>query len=133
MPIAADLVVNNGASTPMSKTFTLLAPASGNGGIAEWALKEGTISTIFPKFTASANVNNSSSSRNVKLKFRLPSSYTDSVTGLTSVSSSFEGNVSVTVPNDFPESLKNDAVAFFTNLLSTTLVKAMIRDGLSAT
>lgn len=133
MPQATDLVVKNGAATPVDKTFTLLAPASGNGGVAEWALKEGTIASVFPRFTASAQPNSNSRSRNTKMKLRIPSSYTDAATGLTQVASAFEVNITAVVPDDFPESLKADAVAFTTNLINTALVKAMVRDGVPAT
>lgn len=132
MPQATDLVINNGAGTPVAKTFTLLTPAAGDGGIAEWALKEGTISSVFPKITAAAR-KTGNASRKTQIKFKLPSSYTDSVTGLTRVGSGFEFDGSYSVPDDFPESLKNDAVAFTVNLIQQSLFKAMIRDGLPAT
>lgn len=132
MPQATNLVVNNGAGTPLAKTFTLLTPASGDAGIAEWALKEGTIGSVFPRFTASAR-RTTNASRKLFIKFKLPSSYTDTVTGLTKVGSGFEFDGSVSVPDDFPESLKNDAVAFTSNIIAHALVKEMIRDALPAT
>lgn len=132
MPQATDLVINNGAGTPVAKTFSLISPAAGDGGIAEWALKEGTISAVFPRITASAAKTNNSS-RNAKFKFRMPSSYTDAVTGLSNVGSSAEMNATVTVPNDFPETLKADFVAFATNLFQQALIKAMMRDAVPAT
>lgn len=55
MPQATDLVINNGAGTPVAKTFTLMAPAAGDNSLASWALKEGTISSVFPKITALAD------------------------------------------------------------------------------
>ena len=132
MPQATDLVINNGAGTPVAKTFSLISPAAGDGGIAEWALKEGTISAVFPRITASAAKTNNAS-RNAKFKFRMPSSYTDAVTGLSNVGSSAEMNATVTVPNDFPETLKADFVAFSANLFQQALIKAMMRDAVPAT
>lgn len=132
MPQATDLVIKNGAATPVDKTFTLISPAAGDGSVAEWALKEGSISSVFPRLTASSS-KNGNSSRSVAIKFRLPSSYTDTVTGLTMVNSSAEANVKVVVPNDFPESLKGDFVAFLTNSLSHALIKAVIKDASPAT
>lgn len=132
MPQATDLVINNGAGTPVAKTFTLLAPAAGYNAVAEWALKEGTISSVFPRVTALARPTGNQSKK-TQIKLKVPSSYTDTVTGLTKVGSAFEADISVSVPNDFPESLKNDAVAFTANLVASTLVKAMIRDGSPAT
>lgn len=132
MPQANDLVINNGAGTPVAKTFTLLTPAAGDNSVASWALKEGAISSIFPKITALARVTGNQA-RRVQVKLKVPSSYTDTVTGLTKVGSAFEFDGYATVPDDFPEALKNDAVAFTKNLIATALIQAMIRDALPAT
>lgn len=132
MPQATNLVVKNGAGTPVDKTFDLINPAAGLDSAARWALKEGVISSVFPTFEAVARRNNNAASK-LRLKFALPSSFTDSVTGLTNVSSRFEASIEITVPDNFPEALKADAVAFTTNLVNTTLVKAMIRDAIPAT
>ena len=129
MPQATNLVVKNAAS--VDKTFTLITPAAGDGGVAEWALKEGTISSVFPRVTASAHA--TPRGRNCAIKLRIPSSFTDSVTGLTNVGSAFEVNVKVAVPGDFPEALKDDCVAFATNAVATALLKAVIRDAIPAT
>ena len=132
MPQATDLVINNGASTPVAKTFTLMAPAAGDNSLATWKLKEGTISSVFPLITALAR-QTGNQSRTAQIKLRVPSSYTDTVTGLTKVGSAFEANVSVSVPDDFPEALKSDAVAFTANLVNAALIKSMMRDASPAT
>lgn len=132
MPQAVDLVINNGAGTPVAKTFILMAPAAGDNSLATWKLKEGTISSVFPLITALAR-QTGNQSRTAQIKLRVPSSYTDSVTGLTKVGSAFEANISVSVPDDFPEALKNDAVAFTANLINATLIKSMMRDASPAT
>lgn len=132
MPAATDIVINNGAGTPVAKTFTLLAPAAGYEANAEWALKEGTIASVFPTITSQAH-KTKNDSKQTRLRLRLPSSYTDSVTGLTKVGSAFEMNVTASLPDDFPEALKNDAVAFAANLMGHALIKAMIRDAVPAT
>lgn len=131
MPQATNIVIKNGAATPVDKTFVLLSPAAGFNSVAEWALKEGTISSVFPRITALARKTANASGKSV-IKLKIPSSYTDSVTGLTKVGSSFEMNVEITVPDTFPESLKNDAVAFASNLMNDTLVKAIVRDAIPA-
>lgn len=138
MPSATDLVLKNAAAA--NKTFTLLTPASGYGSVAEWALKEGAISSVFPRLTASATsnaaksgVNRNGASKKLQVKFRMPSSYQDTVTGITNVSSAFEFNGSFTVPADFPESLKADAAAYVGSALTTALFQAMMKDGLPAT
>jgi hypothetical protein len=132
MPQATDLVINNGAGTPVAKTFKLYAPAAGDNSVATWKLQEGTIAAVFPTITALARKTNNQS-RKMQGKLQLPSSYTDTVTGLTRVGSGFEFDFSASVPDDFPEALKADAVAFAKNLVATTLIQAMMRDGLPAT
>lgn len=129
MPQATDLVIKNSAAE--DKTFALITPAAGDGGVAEWALKEGTISSVFPRLSASSKA--ASDKRNLKIKFFMPSSYTDTVTGLTNVGSRAEANTSVTIPRDFPEALKPDFVAYSTNAYKTALMQAMWRDALPAT
>jgi len=132
MPQAQDITVNNGASTPESKTFTLINPAAGDGGMANWALKEGLISSVFPSFTAVA-AKTANKSRKLTLKLRVPSSYTDAVTGLTAVGSAAEANVTMSIPDDFPESRKDDVVAFMTNIMKDPLVMEMLHDAYPAT
>lgn len=130
MPSAIDLTIDNGAGTPVNKTFTLLRPSAGDNSLAAWALKEGTISAVFPTITALARpTGDKLKGRRTIIKFKLPSSYTDSVTGLTKVGSGFELDVTATIPDDFPEALKDDAVAFSTNLFAEALIQSMIRDG----
>lgn len=132
MPQASNLVVYNGASTPEVKTFTLISPAAGDGSVASWALKEGTISAVFPSLTAMARAT-SNNSRQLRLKFRLPSSFTDAATGRTIVASGAEMNVTFSIPGDFPELLKNDFTAYALNLLTTVSLREMIRDAYPAT
>lgn len=133
MPSAAAITINNGAGTPVAKTFDLIAPAAGDGSSAKWALKEGTIRAVFPSIKYTARPNAAGNARKGLLSFSLPSSYTDSVTGLTKVGSGAQFNGEWTLPDDFPEALKNDFVAFTANLIATAFVKSLIRDGESAT
>lgn len=133
MPQAADIVIKNGAQSPVDKTFTLIAPAAGDGAYANWRLQEGVISSVFPRIAIKAMENASRTARKANIKLQIPSSYTESVTGLTKVGSGFDLDITVTVPNDYPEALKADAVAFTSNLMNVALVKAIIRDAVSAT
>lgn len=132
MPQAVDLVLNNGAGTPVAKTFTLYTPSAGDNSIAKWALKEGVIAAVFPTVTASAR-QTGNSSRLAQGKLRIPSSYTDTVTGLTKVGSAFEFNFTASVPEDYPEALKADAIAFAKNLVANAVIQAMMRDAIPAT
>lgn len=129
MPQAADFTVNNGATPAVAKTFSLISPAAGDGSIASWAIREGAISSVFPALTVMARATGNNS-RQLRVKLKLPSSFTDSVTGRTIVSSGAEMNVTFSIPGDFPESLKNDFVAFSLNTLLHVSFKPAIRDAL---
>lgn len=131
MPQAANITVNNGATTPVSKLFTLMTPAAGDRGLAIWALKEGASPAVFPKFTAMAYATGNRS-RKSQLKLHLPYSYTDSTTGLAKAGPAFEFNGDFTVPDEFPEALRADAVAYTANLIANAIIKEMIRDGYPA-
>lgn len=130
MPQAATFTLNNAAS--VAKTFTLISPSAGYGGVAEWFLKEGTIQSVFPKVTTSARISGNQS-RVMQGKLRMPSSYTDTVTGLTRVGSAAEFNFTSSIPDDFPEALKNDYAAFAKNLAAQVIINEQIRDGSPAT
>jgi hypothetical protein len=133
MPQATDLVIENGATTPVAKTFTLMTPSAGDSSSAKWALKEGTISKVFPSIEQTARANASNDARKVNGTLKVPSSYTEAATGLTAVGSSAVFNWTATVPNDFPEALKNDFAAFAKNAVADAILNACIRDGLPAT
>ena len=130
MPLATNLVIKNAAN--VDKTFTLMNPASGNDSPAAWALKEGAIASVFPQVTVMTRTTGNSS-RQARFKFRVPSSYTDTVTGLTNVNSAMEANLTVSIPNNFPEAKKDDFVAFFSGLMVDNLMKAVFRDAYPAT
>lgn len=132
MPQATDITINNGAGTPVAKTFTLYAPAAGDNSYANWRLKEGAISSVFPRIAMLARPTGNGARKSV-IKLQIPSSYTDTVTGLTKVGSAFDLEVNCTVPDDFPEALKSDAVAFTKNLMAHAVTLAVIRDGQPAT
>lgn len=130
MPQATDLTIKNAAN--VDKTFTLISPAAGDGSVAEWALKEGTIPSIFPRLTHEAHRTNNAS-RKATSKFVIPSSYTEVATGLTKVNNRAEVNVSVSIPDDFPVALRPDLAVMTKNIIATTLWQAMMQDATSAT
>lgn len=131
MPQAADLVIQNAAAA--NKTFTLINPAAGDNAVAAWWLREGTINGAFPKITILARATGNNSRKSIT-KLDVPYSYTDSTTSLTKVGSAISAVIHVTVPNDFPESLKADAIAYLKNMVANVaIVQAVMKDGVPAT
>lgn len=133
MPQAVDLVIKDGATTPVDKTFTLITPAAGDGGVAKWVLKEGAISGAFPVITAQAAESVTGKQRTLKVRFKLPSSFVDPATGRTIVTRGGQMNAVFDIPDEMPESSKSHFVAYSTNVLKTALMQAMIRDAYPAT
>lgn len=129
MPQAINLTIKNAAN--VDKTFTLLTPAPGYGTPAEWALREGATSVVYPTFSLSAQ-KTKNRSRKTALKVRVPAVYTSVATGLPVVASNFEFNGTISVPDDFPDNQKDDAVAYVANIVANALVKSCYRDGLPA-
>lgn len=129
MPQAENITVKNGNND--DKTFTLLSPAAGDGGMASWALKEGVNSNTFP--TLLVTTTRAADRRNLHIRFYFPSVYTDASTGLTVVKNRAEVNLKAAIPNDFPELSKDDWVAFVCNLIGSTQMRATIRDALPNT
>lgn len=130
MPQAVDLVLQNASA--VNKTFAVINPAAGDNAVANWWLREGAIQGAFPKISILARPTGNNSRKSIS-KLDVPYSYTDSTTTLTKVGSSFNAVIHVTVPNDFPESLKADAVAFLQNLAANAVFKACAKDGIAAT
>jgi hypothetical protein len=130
MPAAVDLVIANGSA--VNKTFSLYTPAAGDNSVAMWKLKEGAISAVFPTISVLARATGNKA-RKTQHKIRVPSSYVDVSSGLTQVGSSVDAVLDVTIPDDFPEAGKGDAVAFIANYVNSVLAKALIRDALPAT
>lgn len=130
MPAAIALTVKNGAN--VDKTFSLDSPAAGDGAFAAWSLKDGAVVAAFPQFTAGST--KTPRGRQLKTKLYIPVSYVDTSTSQTVVTGErFEVNVVVSVPDAVPVAIRDDCAAFAVNLLGTTLIKSMIRDGLPAT
>lgn len=130
MPQAADIILKNNAGT--DKTFTVYTPAAGDGSWAQWRLKEGAVSTAFPSIAAMARAT-PNVARKAQVKLQIPSSYVDAASGLTITGPKFDFEARVTVPDNFPENMKNDAIAYVKNLVAHAIIQAMLRDGLSAT
>lgn len=122
--------VKNAANA--DKTFTFVSPAAGFESLATWQLREGAIQGVFPVLTAMAKPT-ANQSQVGKLRFRVPSSFVDSSTGQVNVGPSVEFNLTVSIPKAFPESSKDDAVAYFQELIASAPLSAFLRDAFPVT
>lgn len=126
------MTVNNGAGTPVAKTYELLTPAASDGSSALWALKEGANSKTFNTVEASSRKNAKRDAQKLSLTYTFPATYVDAASSLTLVLDKAVVNLTVTIPDDFPEAKKDDLVAFTANITNHALVKSMIRDARAA-
>lgn len=133
MPQAIDLQINDGQATPVARTFALLTPSASDGSAAIWQYKAGANSSVFPTLTSSARKNARKDARKLDFTVKVPHAVTDTQMNITRPGSAIMANLVVTVPDDYPEASKADAVAYIANSINSPLVKAMIRDAISAT
>lgn len=136
MPQATDLVVQNGAATPVNKTFSLVNPAGGPSMTAEWQLKEGAIAAVFPTLTNSSNRNRQNRSRKGQTKLVYPSTKFDSLGNAVGRGPTAEFYGTVVIPDDFPEDQKPHFAAYIKNIIATALftgANGLMRDGTPAT
>lgn len=131
MPSAENFTLTKADNTT-NVVFTLVNPSSGMGSIAEWVNKVGTIAGVFLKLTTSARTTGNNSKK-MQGKFNFPSSYTDSVTGLTRVGSAAQFNFDSSLPDDFPEALKADYASLCGKIVSQAIINEQIKDGTPAT
>lgn len=132
MQAPASIALMNGAPAPVSKTFTLYYPASGDGGIAEYALEEGSTRDQFPRLTMSARKRANGRVSNTKLS--LPLVITNATAGTVEIiPDGVIVKVEVVAQARVPQSLCDDAKAFVASLLGTASVKELFTKQLPLT
>lgn len=131
MPQATNITVKNAAG--VDTIYAVVTPAAGDGSIAEWANKVGLTPKQFRRITAQSKRGPSGKTRNLTIKVENPQSYVDSASGLPVFTPSPIFRLEVTVPDDYPEASRDEFVTLSTNLLSSALIKSLIRDALPAT
>lgn len=130
MPTASNLSLNNAAA--VAKVFTLLAPSGGLGGTASLhQLREGAHSGVFPTIKTSSRASNRAKTTQSDLTF--PSQFTDTTTGLVKPGPAMYVMLKTVTPDEFPENVKNDPVAFVRSFVNSTLFEAMMKEGVSGT
>lgn len=125
MPQAtATIVLKNAAN--VDKTFSLASPAAGYGGICEYVLKEGTVSTAMKRLTYQATRGRTSGTANMKLS--CPTSIVEPSTGLVRITDKMEIYVKAAVPDAFPEAEKDDVIALVKSAVAHAITQAFLRD-----
>lgn len=132
MPAIQNLVVKNGAATPVDVTFTAVTPSAGFGALAIFQQIAGAARSMYNTFTVMVS-RNAAGTTITKTKLTMPAHYVDPVTSLPVLLSKAEVNVDIRVPKDFPVADLDNLAAFAGNLISTTLLKDVVKTGTPVT
>lgn len=130
MPQGADITILDGQATPVSRTFALLSAAAGYGGVAEFVYKKGNFASGWPALTISAVKSKLKRKSTGKLVY--PVVITDA-NGQAVVQAVAIGHFDLQFDANFPEDQKADALAFFVNAQSNSIIKSAMRDGTPVT
>ena len=132
MQAPATIALNNGATTPVSKTFALYYPASGDGGVAEYALEEGATRDQYPRITMSARKR--ADGRASLVKIACPQVNTNVVTGAVDVvKDAVLIKIEVLAKASVPQSLCDDGKAYAANLFADPSVQELFTKQLPLT
>lgn len=129
MPQATDLVLKNGAA--VAKTFSLAQPASGTSS-AIWYLREGANPSVYPNVEMSSQKGATPATRKVKLTVRVPVASVDS-SGATRSIAAMTFDITAAVPDLVPDASRDDAIAFVSESLAASLIKASFKVGYAPT
>lgn len=103
----ADITLNNGAATPVAKTFEV---GFKDGLTASWKLHEGARPALYPVLAVNMRKPRKGNSNKVKQTVDLPYDVTD-VNGVVTTKS-VTIHVAAVIPEDAPEATIADAIAF---------------------
>ena len=134
MPAAANITVKASDGTT-DVVFTLKAPSGGDGTKATWYADAlgGGLNANKPKFQCWSQSNGNRTARRFDAYFTFPYYVTNTDTSTTSVLANIPMNFTVTLPMSIPDTDVANAVAYLTNLLSSTLIKDSMKAGFSPT
>lgn len=130
--MTTNIVANNGAATPVAKTFTVARSAAGDESAVLY-LREGASVSAFPKleFSTKSAQAGSVRGRNGVITFVMPYGYNDANGNFVKVNQcSFTGRE--LIPDDAPDAVRKDFAAFIPGLLGNQQVKDLAILGYAA-
>lgn len=133
MPDMADIVVKKADGTT-SITFNKLTASSGDKVPAQWRQEAtGASAALRPTFEMVSQWNGPRTARRVSTSYQYPYTITDTTTSTTTVKSRVPMQSSTAIPVEIPDTIVAEAIAQGTNLLTSTLVVASLKQGYSPT
>lgn len=133
MPAMANITVkaNNGTTDVV---YTAMSPSSGDGVPAVWRNEAGGTATAFKtSLQLVSKFNGNKTARRLTATYFMPQTATDSTTSLTRVVNTVPVNFSIALPVEVPQTIIDEAVSQFANLLVSTLVKDSLKSGYAPT
>ncbi len=132
MPNLADITVKKNDGTT-DITYTGVVPSSGDGSPAVWKSQSvGTAAAHQPELRVSSRDADAGKKRALRATFSYPQIATDSTTGITSVVDAASGRFDFTFSKGMAQSDVNEAASQLVNLFYSTLFRAMLKAGYSA-
>lgn len=127
MPNMSNITVKaaNGTSDVV---FTALNPAGGDGSVARWSVNTANpVAALRPVFTASSRPNAKRDSRVVQLVGKYPDVRT--LSGVDTVVGNVFFSGQVTIPEVVTDTVIAEAIAQFTNMLASSLIRDSMKSG----
>lgn len=124
MAQATAISINDGAATPVAKTFN---PESVTPALSVFADRTSGIAIAFPRLKVSNTFANGKSVVN-RAKFQVELPVTTTLNGVTTTAYTLRANVDVILPDGSTDADRKHLFAFLTNGLNHTLVRGAVRD-----
>lgn len=114
--------------------YTALTPSAGDATPAAWRSNSVSVAAGFrPQMQISSKFNGQKTARRVDYIFVYPETAVDSTTGITSVINRVIGSGSFSLPENTPDTVKQEAVLQSINLLKSALISGSIISGYAPT
>lgn len=125
--MTTNIAVNNGASTPVSKTFTVARSAAGDESAILY-LREGASVAAYPKLEFSSKTAQARSSKKARaglMTLVMPYGYNDTNGNFVTLDV-ISASVRMTTPDDAPDAVRKDFAAFLGGLLTDAQLKNLV-------
>lgn len=104
-------------------------PSSGDGVPSRWrADSAGTADAFKPELTVAGHMNGSKTARWLNWTYTYPQVYTDSTTGLSAVASRAQISLDMSYPVSMPDTVTNEFVSQFCNLVNKTEIRTIMKE-----
>lgn len=126
MPAIGNIVINDGAATPVSHTFGVVTT---DGKLASFADRAGGVPAEFPLIRISSTTPAGSQRFfRVEMSISMPKSAVDPQTGKSYIARQTQSRVIFTLPETGLLQERKDVLAFTKNLLGLSLTTSLVQD-----